>query len=201
MLGARLLWRKGMNDSIARRMLISILQAAYSGELGAGYAYRGHWKSVSNHEQRIRIQQIEAEEWLHREKVGQMLRYLGEAPQQIRELKMWIIGRTIGLACHIAGWFCPMYFAGRLESRNVLEYEEAARHAASLGMDQFYDELLVMAAVEQEHEDFFAHIVSDHRLLGPMQRLFPWQLGTATRNAECRRMQQPPSEGSLEAGD
>ena len=31
---------------LARRNLIRILQNAYSGEIAAAYAYRGHWKSV-----------------------------------------------------------------------------------------------------------------------------------------------------------
>ena len=39
--------------------LVAILQLAYSGELAAALAYRGHWKSVSDIEDRRRIRQIE----------------------------------------------------------------------------------------------------------------------------------------------
>lgn len=46
--------------------LIGILQLAYSGELAAAYAYRGHWKSVSDSEEIRRIEEIENEEWHHR---------------------------------------------------------------------------------------------------------------------------------------
>jgi hypothetical protein len=35
---------------------------AYSGELAAGLAYRGHWRSVRDAAERERIQTIEAEE-------------------------------------------------------------------------------------------------------------------------------------------
>ena len=48
-----------MND--ARQNLIRILQNAYSGELAAAYAYRGHWQSLKKSAaERERIRQIEA---------------------------------------------------------------------------------------------------------------------------------------------
>jgi demethoxyubiquinone hydroxylase (CLK1/Coq7/Cat5 family) len=154
--------------------LIRILQNAFSGELAAAYAYRGHWKSLQKVEERSSIQRIEHEEWVHRERVGDMLEALGARPLKIRELKMWLIGRTIGLLCHLIGWFLPMYFAGRLESGNIKEYEDAALHAGSLGLADYQAELLVMSGVEREHELFFFHVVADHKLLPFMRRLFRW---------------------------
>jgi demethoxyubiquinone hydroxylase (CLK1/Coq7/Cat5 family) len=44
-------------SSLAR--LVAILQLAYSGERAAGYAYRGHARSVSAPAERERIQKIE----------------------------------------------------------------------------------------------------------------------------------------------
>jgi demethoxyubiquinone hydroxylase (CLK1/Coq7/Cat5 family) len=117
-----------------RRHLIQILQAAYSGELAAGFAYRAHWKSLKNANERAAIQKIEHEEWVHRKRVGEMLASLGASPLKYREAKFFVIGRMIGLACHVIGWFFPMYFAGRLESGNVIEYETAASNAAALGL-------------------------------------------------------------------
>jgi demethoxyubiquinone hydroxylase (CLK1/Coq7/Cat5 family) len=154
--------------------LVHILQCAYSGELAAGYAYRGHWKSVKNRAERAKIQQIENEEWVHRERVGEMLAELGAAPAAIREARMWVIGRVIGAACHVTGWFFPMYFAGRLESSNVEEYESAAYHAAKLGLAEFESDLRVMARVEKEHEMFFLGVVSGHRLLPLARAVFKW---------------------------
>ena len=71
--------------------LIGILQLAYSGELAAAYAYRGHWKSVSDPEERRRIEEIENEEWHHRKLVGEMLFSLNAGPSQSREVRATII--------------------------------------------------------------------------------------------------------------
>ena len=107
--------------------LIAILQLAYSGELAAAYAYRGHWHSLTNAADRTQVKKIEEEEWHHRELVGEMLHSLGAGPNKRRELRATLVGRTLGLLCHVTGWFAPMYGAGRLESRNIVEYETAAR--------------------------------------------------------------------------
>jgi hypothetical protein len=152
--------------------LVAILQLAYSGELAAGLAYRGHWKSVSNIEDRQRIREIEEEEWRHRDLVGAMLRDLGESPGRLREVRAWLIGRTLGLLCHFSGWLAPMYGAGKLESRNVREYEAAARHALASGRDEWVDCLLTMAEVEWEHEAFFRSRVLSHRV-GRRLRIWP----------------------------
>jgi ubiquinone biosynthesis protein COQ7 len=144
--------------------LVSILQLAYSGELAAALAYRGHLKSVSDAEDRERIRQIEEEEWRHRDLVGAMLQDLGESPGRLREVRAWLIGRTLGLLCHISGWLAPMYGAGKLESRNIREYEAAARHALACGRDEWIDCLLTMAEVEWEHEAFFRSRVLSHRI-------------------------------------
>ena len=154
--------------------LVHILQGAYSGELAAGFAYRGHWKSVKNADQRAAIQKIEQEEWVHRGRVGEMLASLDATPRKLREAKLWVIGRTIGLACHLIGWFLPMYFAGRLESGNVIEYQVAASHAGALGLKEFEADLLVMAGVEKEHELFFLNVIAGHRLLPMVSGVFGW---------------------------
>jgi len=103
-----------------------------------------------------------------------MLASLDSAPQRFREAKLWVIGRTIGMACHLIGWFLPMYFAGRLESGNVIEYQVAASHAGALGLKEFEADLLVMARVEKEHELFFLNIIAGHRLLPIVSSVFGW---------------------------
>src|SRR3982751_6082174 len=107
--------------------LVKILRLAYSGELAAAYAYRGHWRSVSDELTRTRIREIENEEWHHRRLVGEMLAQLGRKPGRIREVRAFLIGRTLGALCHVTGWLAPMYGAGKLERRNIKEYETAAR--------------------------------------------------------------------------
>ena len=162
------------SQSSSRDALVRILQNAFSGELAAAYAYRGHWKSLKNAEEIRGIQKIENEEWLHREKVGDILATLGARPNQTTELKMRIIGRTIGLSCHLKGWFLPMYVAGRLESQNIKEYADAAKHANELGLKEHGSELLVMSAVEREHEIYFFNVVARHKLLPLMRLFFHW---------------------------
>ncbi len=152
--------------------LINILQLAYSGELAAAYAYRGHWHSVSDTDERVRIEQIENEEWHHRGLVGEMLQKLGAEPNQRRERRALIIGRTLGFLCHLTGWLAPMYGAGRLESRNIREYETAARYARDCGREDFIDCLLMMAEVEWEHEKYFRSRVLIH-LFGKRLPIWP----------------------------
>lgn len=162
-------------DDNHRRQLVGLLRGAYSGELAAAYAYRGHWKSLRRTStERERIKRIEDEEWAHRERVGAMLKTLSAAPAKSREAGMWTIGRTLGFSCHLTGWFLPMYFAGRLENANVEEYETAAFHAERLGLDEFAADLAHMARVEGEHEVFFREMVSSHRWLPLMRRIFGW---------------------------
>ena len=166
----------------ARAKLIHQLQCAYSGELAAGYAYRGHWHSLREPQQRERVRQIEAEEWHHRRLVGGLLEQLGARPRRMREVVFWCIGKFIAGFCHVGGWFLPIYGAGYLERHNIIEYEDAAMYAAACGQDEMIDCLLTMAEVEWEHEFFFRHKVLDH----PFTRVF-------------RIWEAPPAKGMIRA--
>ena len=168
----------------ARAKLIHQLQCAYSGELAAGHAYRGHWHSVRDPQERERIRQIEAEEWHHRRLVGGMLEQLGARPLRRREAIFWCIGKAIAGFCRVGGWFAPMYGAGRLERHNIIEYEDAAMFAAACGHDEMIDCLLTMAEVEWEHEHYFRHKVLGH----PLLRLFRlWDAPAAKETIRSRR--------------
>lgn len=144
--------------------LIATLQSAYSGELAAAYAYRGHWQSVSDADDRKAIQEIEDDEWRHRQLVGEMLTKLGSQPNKAREKRATLIGRALGFLCHVTGWLGPMYGAGKLESRNVVEYEMAARYARDCGRADLIECLLEMAEVEWEHEKYFRSQVLRHAI-------------------------------------
>src|SRR5882672_5444096 len=156
----------------SRQKLIALLQLAYSGELAAAYAYRGHWKSVPKAEEKTAIQNIENDEWRHRKLVGEMLAGLDSGPNPQRETRANIIGRTLGFFCHVTGWLAPMYGAGRLESRNIREYETAARYARGCGRTDLIDCLLEMAEVEWDHEHYFRARVQEH-LLGRRLPIWP----------------------------
>ena len=56
-----------------------------------------------------------------------------------------------------------MYGAGKLESRNIREYESAAHLAEISGHEEFVECLLTMAGVEWEHEQYFRSQVLRHR--------------------------------------
>ena len=174
--------------------LINILQLAYSGELAAAYAYRGHWKSVADVDEKGRIQEIENEEWHHRQLVGEMLSSLNAVPNPRRERRATIIGRTLGSLCHVSGWLAPMYGAGRLESRNIREYETAAQLARDCGRDDLIDCLLTMAETEWEHERYFRSRVLTHRLASYLS-LWPEPPDKATiRKAFVGATPEPMSE-------
>lgn len=98
-----------------------------------------------------------------------MLRRLEAHPVLARELRAELIGNALGALCHWAGWFLPMYAAGRLESRNFVEYETAARYAAESGLGEMVQCLLAMADAERDHEAYFRSQAAGHRLA----RLFP----------------------------
>ena len=161
-------------NSNAKKNLIRILQNAYSGELAAAYAYQGHWKALREGAQCEGIKKIETEEWEHRENVLKWLEALDAKPNRLREKIFWTIGKTLGASCYVSGWFFPMYFAGRLESGNVKEYEDAAAFASELGMRECVDELMDMAQKEAEHEIFFRNTVAEHKLLPITKKIFRW---------------------------
>lgn len=153
-----------LSPALAREKLIGILKNAYSGELGAINAYKGHQKSVSDSAEKMMIYRIEVEEMIHRERVGEILSILGEGPSITQERAMGWVGKTLGYLCSLSGWLAPMYGAGLLESRNIREYEEAAEFALAAGHVEFLDDLLTMAEVEWEHEKFFREKCRSHFL-------------------------------------
>ena len=85
-----------------RKKLIQILRYAHAGEVGAAYAYRGHWHAVTARDEVEGIRLIEAEEWVHRKIVRQMLADLGAKPFLPLEALLWTIGRTVA-DCPIFG--------------------------------------------------------------------------------------------------
>lgn len=157
--------------SAARDALVHRLRLAYAGELAAARAYAGHWRSVRDPDQRANIQRIMREELDHRARVGAMLRDLGARPGRLRDVAMAGVGTAIAASCFVGGWYVPMYGAGRIERRNIWEYEVAARLAREAGCRAFAEELLHMAEVEWDHERYFHDLVRGHRW---HRRLHSW---------------------------
>lgn len=153
-----------------RKALVRILQMAYSGEKAAALAYAGHWRACKNIDEKADIARIEGEEWEHRRIVGTYLDELGEKPQLWREILMSAIGSIIFPACFLSGWYLPMYVAGLLESDNVNEYLQAARHAEACGFHEIANHMLKLALVEKSHEEFFMSKIRDHEI-GSLSKL------------------------------
>lgn len=165
----------------SEQRLVALLRLAYSGELAAAHAYRGHWKSVRDPAEREAIRKIEEEEWMHRREVGALLARLGSSPSRPRDFFMGTLGRALGFACHVSGWFFPMYGAGRLETKNVHEYDDAARYAEESGHHDMVAGLRAMSALEHDHELYFAAAVTRHRL----GRLFRIRLSSVASPASA----------------
>lgn len=155
-----------------RHRLIHILQMAYSGELAAALAYAGHWRAAWKQSERQDIHRIEMDEWHHRAGLLKMLHELGAKPVLWRDLMMRSLGSVIFLACFVSGWYMPMYFAGRLEQANIQEYEDAAYHASSLGLEQYAAIIKVYAQKEVEHEQYFFNLIAKHWLTPLMRSIF-----------------------------
>jgi rubrerythrin len=142
-----------------RRDLVRLLQMAYSGEKAAALAYQGHARSLSDPAQKKAVLEIEQDEWVHRRMVGALLAKLSAGPSRVREIRAAVVGHTLSFLCAWSGWFLPMFFAGKLETKNVREYDRAADWARQIGLTDFLPDLDEMAQVEVRHEKFFLEIV------------------------------------------
>jgi len=89
-----------------------------------------------------------------------------------------------------------MYGAGKLESRNVREYEAAARLAWACGRREWVDCLLTMAEVEWDHEAFFRSRVLGHRL-GRRLRMWTVPPPKETIRASFKREMEAPETRRL----
>jgi hypothetical protein len=149
---------------VARPLLARRLRLAHAAELAAALAYVGHARSVRDPDECRAIAAIGDDERRHRARLGDMLASLGARPSPWRERLMTLIGRAISAFCHVGGWYLPMYGAGRIERRNIAEYEEAARLALLAGRPDLVDDLLEMGEVEWDHELYFRTKAASHRL-------------------------------------
>lgn len=154
-----------MKAEEARNHFILSLQMAYSGELGAAWAYIGHRNALRrprHADDRALIARILRDEVRHRKQILVMLEALGAQPDPRRERKMTRVGRTIACFCRVGGWFMPMYGAARLEKDNIVEYEIAAQLAWRAELSSYVDELLELAEVEWDHELWLRERAASH---------------------------------------
>ena len=154
--------------------LTDLLRLAYSAEKAAAFAYQGHAGSVKNEDDKIRIREIENDEWIHRAEVLSLMRQYDVSISRWYEVKYHIIGKSISWSCYVIGWFMPMYFAGRLESGNVNEYYHMVELFHTMGITEHDDILVEMGIKEKEHEVFFLSKIRTHKLLPLFEKIFSW---------------------------
>jgi demethoxyubiquinone hydroxylase (CLK1/Coq7/Cat5 family) len=157
--------------------LQKLARLAYSAERAAAFAYQGHARSVRDPVEKSELAQIEAEEWLHRENLARIMARIGILPSRFLEIKYAVIGKGIGFSCRFIGWFMPMYFAGRLESGNVIEYVHMEILALEYGLEDEVDCIREMARVEKTHEMYFLEKAKTRRVIGLFEFLFRWGPG------------------------
>ena len=154
--------------------LVRSLQLAFSAERAAAFAYFGHAGSLRDREERCKVQEIEKDEWDHRDHVLSIMRQYDIPISNYYEWKFYFIGRMIGFCCYFIGWFMPYFFAGRLESGNVCEYFVMMRYFRELGISEHDEALYEMGIREKEHEMYFLETVKGNRLLPIFETIFRW---------------------------
>ncbi len=154
--------------------LADLLRRAYSAEKAAAFAYIGHRRSVKDPAEKAAIEQIEVDEWGHRQEVLAIMSRYDIRISRYYEIKYHLIGRFIGFSCHLIGWFMPFYFAGRLESGNVCEYFRMMHCFDKLGITAHDEVLYAMGMKEKEHELYFLEKLNRHPLLPFFERTFAW---------------------------
>jgi rubrerythrin len=154
--------------------LINSLRLAYSAEKAAAYAYVGHARSLKNPGEKSAVQQIEKDEWEHRENVLGIMKEYVIPVSKYYEFKYGAIGRLISFSCYFIGRFMPYFFAGKLESGNVCEYFRMMKYFHSIGITQHDEILHEMGIKEKEHEVFFLEMIKDESWMPIFEKVFKW---------------------------
>lgn len=140
------------------KKLIRQLKFAYAAETAAYHAYEGHWRSISNYEERAYIQKIQLDELAHIYTIEKMLRNINAKPNLTLTLCGEIVGKLIGITCFWTGYRLPMYIASMMEKIGAASYENIAHEAIESDRPLLAVKLLEMAKTEKEHEYFFENL-------------------------------------------
>ncbi len=175
---------KNQSILLSHRLLIELLQKAYSAEKAASYAYQGHRGSVKKEAEKIAIKEIEEDEWNHRREVLLIMNHYRIPVSKWNEIKFAVIGKLISASCYVIGWFMPFFFAGKLESGNVCEYFKMKQYFNSLGIHEWDAILYEMGMKEKEHEIYFLNKVKESKVLPYFELAFNWGLGKSANNVD-----------------
>lgn len=187
---------KNKNQLLRDRSLIRLLQIAYSAERAAAFAYIGHANSLKCIIEKAEIKQIETDEWDHRASVKKIMDLYQIPVSGWYEIKYWIIGKFVGLSCHMIGYFMPFFFAGKLESGNVCAYFEMQRAFMAMDINEHNEVLYEMGIREKEHEVYFLKKVENSKLLRNFERVFNWGKQHSSNDVDLGN-KRPVTEGSF----
>ena len=135
--------------------LVKMLQKARAAELGAFLAYEGHWKSLSDQEEREAIRTIQRDELEHFTVVSKMLTHLGGKPSWALDAVFTVIGNTLSFLCKYTGWLLPMKGALIFEKIGVNNYYEMIEVALREGHPELCITFTQLLAREEEHQLYF----------------------------------------------
>jgi rubrerythrin len=137
--------------------LTRLLKQAHAIEIGAYNAYEGHWRSLAKNKlsEARRIVEIQGDERAHMLAVERFLRTVNAKPSKIQDAILWIIGKSISIACYIMGYRAAMWGAKVMEVMGSNIYEKLAKVARDEGYPAMGVELDYMQRSEIEHEEFF----------------------------------------------
>lgn len=138
--------------------LIKMLKFAHAAEIAAYHAYEGHWRSVSNQEERQYIQKIAFDELKHIHDLTTILNSMESKPSKFLDTCGKIVGEIVGFACFYTGWRLPMLVAGMMEKIGTSSYRKIAMEAAENGKVGLAYQLRSMADNEDEHETYFKRL-------------------------------------------
>lgn len=137
------------------RWLVFHLKVAYSTEIGASTAYRGHAAATREPEVRAEIRRVLDDELHHRAAVGALLDELGARPWWWLELAFRLVGTVIGAGCHVWGGWASCFGAAQFELGGAGDYRRAARAAHAAGRADLVPRLERYKAQEEDHRRFF----------------------------------------------
>ena len=176
--------------------LVDSLRKAYSAEKAASFAYIGHAASLKDPTEIERVREIEQDEWHHRRCVLEIMQQYEIPISRYYEIRFHLVGKVIGLSCHVIGRFMPYFFAGKLESGNVCEYFVMIQYFHSLGITEHDEILYEMGIKEKEHEVYFLDMIKDERWLPWFERVFSWGADHSQNDVDLAN-QRPIEESTL----
>ena len=86
--------------------LTDLLRLAYSAEKAAAFAYQGHSGAIKDPDDKIRIREIENDEWIHRAEVLNLMQQYKIPVSWWYEVKYYIIGKLhqANHKCNLTIW-------------------------------------------------------------------------------------------------